>query len=75
MPAATEYVTVIRKQIPTAMTSPLTVMPAIVTSLRPSAMVRILIIARVTQPRMIRLIGMARYTARNPRRNAAGFPL
>ena len=60
MPAATAYATVMRKQIPTATTSPLTVMPAIETSRRPREMVRILIIARVTQPRMIRLMGMAR---------------
>src|SRR3972149_2608995 len=60
--------------MPTATTSPLTVMPAIVRSRRPREMVRILIIARVTQPRMMRLIGLARDSARKPRRNAAGRP-
>src|SRR6266550_6421805 len=35
---------------------------------------RILTIARLTQPRMMQLIMMPRYTDRNPRRNAAGFP-
>jgi hypothetical protein len=48
------------KHMPTATISPLTVIPAICTSRRPSEIVRILIMARVTQPRMMRLIGMAR---------------
>ena len=32
-------------------------------------------IAVVTHPQMMALINSARYTARNPRRNAAGLPL
>ncbi len=60
MPAATEYATVATKQSPTASTSPEIVMPATLTGCRPSEIVRILIIARVTQPRMMRLIGIAR---------------
>jgi hypothetical protein len=75
MPAATEYAIVMTKQIPTAMTSPEIVMPPTCTSRRPRDIVRILIIARVTHPRMIRLIGMARYNARNTRSAAAGLPL
>src|ERR1043165_6081200 len=75
MPAATEYIIVTKKQMPTAITSPETVMPAICTSRSPSEIVRILIIARVTQPRMIRLIGIARYSARNARSAAARVPL
>ncbi len=35
---------------------------------------RIFTIARLTQPRMMQLTKMPRYTARKPRRNAAGFP-
>src|SRR6185503_3029559 len=66
---------VMMKQMPTAMTSPEMVTPPAVTGCRPSEIVRILIIARVTQPRMIRLIGMARYRARKTRSVAAGLPL
>ncbi len=32
------------------------------------------VMARFTQPMMIRLIGIARYAARKPRRIAAGAP-
>ena len=60
MPAATEYAIVITKQMKTATTSPDTVIPRICTGCSPSEIVRILIIARVTQPRMMRLIGIAR---------------
>src|ERR1051325_7403642 len=63
MPAATEYATVMTKQMPTA-----------AYGFTPSEIVRILIIARVTQPRMIRLTPTPRYSARNPRRNDAGRP-
>ena len=35
---------------------------------------RIFTIARLTQPRMMQLMITPRYTDRNPRRNAAGFP-
>ena len=48
------------KQIATATMSPDTVRPNSWTSCSPSEMVRIFTIARVTQPRMIRLIGSAR---------------
>ena len=48
-PAATEYATVITKQMPTATYGD-----------TPSEIDRILIIAAFTQPRMIRLIGIAR---------------
>ena len=49
IPAADEYATVITKQKATAAIGEM-----------PSVIVRILIIARVTQPRMMRLMGMAR---------------
>ena len=35
---------------------------------------RIFTIARFTHPRMMQLIGIPRYRARKPRKNAAGFP-
>ena len=60
MPAPVEYATVMMKQMPTAITSPDTVVPRTFTGCNPSEIVRILIIALVTQPRMIRLIGIAR---------------
>src|ERR1041384_7279967 len=49
-------------------------MPTATYGFTPSEIVRILIIARVTQPRMIRLTPMPRESARKPRRNDAGLP-
>ena len=40
----------------------------------PKSSSRIFTMARLTQPRMMQLIGMPRYSARKPRRKAAGFP-
>jgi hypothetical protein len=40
----------------------------------PRISIRMSTIALFTQPRMMQLMGMPRYSARNPRRNAAGFP-
>ena len=40
----------------------------------PKISCRIFTMARLTQPRMMQLIRMPRYSARNPRRNAAGLP-
>ena len=37
--------------------------------------VRIFTMARLTQPRMMQLMGRPRYSARKPRRKAAGGPL
>jgi hypothetical protein len=63
MPAATEYAIVMTKQIPTAMTSPDTVIPPICTGEGPTRSWNL--DHRATQPRMIRLIGIARYSAKN----------
>ena len=54
------------------------IMPSTMTSastlVMPKISSRIFTIARLTQPRMMQLIGMPRYSARKPRRKAAGFP-
>ena len=41
---------------------------------RPSASIRIFTIARFTQPSTMQLTGTPRYSARNPRKKAAGRP-
>jgi hypothetical protein len=43
-------------------------------SSKPSVSRRILIIARLTQPMMMQFTGMPRYSARKPRKKAAGLP-
>src|SRR5215470_13385426 len=48
-----------RKQMPTATTSPLTVIPAMVTSVKPRAMVRILIILGWVTRAMIKILTIA----------------
>jgi len=63
MPAALAYAVVKTKQ-----------MMAPIHGEMPSEMVRIFTMAIVTQPMMMRLIGMARYSARKPRRTAARSP-
>src|SRR5215472_532743 len=45
-----------------------------VRSLTPMTTLTMLIMALVTQPRIKQFISSPMYTARNPRRNAAGFP-